>query len=390
MKTLNKIFTIILCAFLTGTVQAQNFDDLNFGTDSTLDVITWNIEHFPKNGQTTMDYVAEIILALDVDVVAMQEIEDVDEFYDFIDDLDGYDGFNGNHEYAKLGYIYKTSEIEVNEIYEVLTNNPRAFPRPPLVMELTYQGEDVVIYNNHFKCCGNGSMDESDEWDQETRRRDASNTLALNINFNFPNTPVIMLGDLNDILTDSPNNNVFNVYLDDPENYLFADMFIAEVNNDNWSYPSWPSHLDHILITNEIFEEDAAFDYVCDIIKLDDYMSGGLNAYDNNISDHRPVGIKLDPQSSSVGLSEISEKGVRITNYPNPFNTETTIAIHGLENSGIVEIYSLEGRKVESLKVLPTNNFISWKSNQHGAGIYFAKLIIDGEPVSMRKMVVLE
>ncbi len=390
MKSVNKFLALILCSSLIGNIQAQDFDDLIFGTDSTLDVITWNIEHFPKNGQTTMDYVAEIILALDVDVVAMQEIEDEDEFYDFIANLDGYEGYNGNHEYAKLGYIYKTSEIEVNEIYEVLTNNSRALPRPPLVMELTYQGEDIVIYNNHFKCCGNGTLDESDEWDEETRRLDASNTLEQNINALFPNTPVMLVGDLNDILTDSPSNNVFNVYLDDPDNYLFADMFIAEGDNDNWSYPNWPSHLDHILITNEIFEEDAAFDYVCDIIKLDEFMPGGFNSYDNNISDHRPVGIKLDPVGSSVGLSEISENGVRLTNYPNPFTAETTIAIHGLEESGIVEIYSIEGRKVESVSITPTTNFISWNAAQYGSGIYFAKLIIEGNPISIRKMVILE
>jgi len=40
---------------------AQSIEDLSFGTDSTFEAITWNIEHFPKNGEITLDYVAQII-----------------------------------------------------------------------------------------------------------------------------------------------------------------------------------------------------------------------------------------------------------------------------------------------------------------------------------------
>lgn len=390
MKTIKLYFTLLVIALVTGSAQAQNFDDLIFGSDSTLDVVTWNIEHFPKNGNTTMDYVAEIILAMDVDVVAMQEVEDVDAFEDFIADLDGYEGYVGNHEYARLGYIYKTSEIEVNEIYEIFAGSGRAYPRPPLVMELTYNGEDVVIYNNHYKCCGNGTLDESDLYDEEKRRLDASEGLYQNINFYFDDKPVLLVGDLNDILTDSPANNVFNIFLEDPENYFFADMFIAEGDDDNWSYPSWPSHLDHILITNEIFEDDAVFSYECDIIKLGDYMSGGFNAYDNAISDHLPVGINLFPTSSSVGLPEVSKNGLEISNYPNPAYTETSISVKGLEEPAVIEISSITGQTIAEYKITPNNPVITWNTLQQNAGIYFSKLIVDGQPVTVRKMVVLK
>jgi len=29
---------------------SQDFEELYFGTDENLDVMTWNIENFPKNG----------------------------------------------------------------------------------------------------------------------------------------------------------------------------------------------------------------------------------------------------------------------------------------------------------------------------------------------------
>jgi len=40
------------------------FEELTFGTDSTLDVVSWNIEHFPKNGQITIDLVSQNLFKL--------------------------------------------------------------------------------------------------------------------------------------------------------------------------------------------------------------------------------------------------------------------------------------------------------------------------------------
>ena len=51
---------------------SQDFDELYFGTDDALDIMTWNIEWFPKNGQITINYVKQIIEALDIDVLAIQ------------------------------------------------------------------------------------------------------------------------------------------------------------------------------------------------------------------------------------------------------------------------------------------------------------------------------
>jgi len=70
-------------------------------------------------------------------------------------------------------------------------------------------------------------------------------------------------------------------------------MDIAQGPSTNWSYPGWPSHLDHILITNELFDEFALADSNINTILIDSFMEGLWNEYDNYISDHRPVGLKL-------------------------------------------------------------------------------------------------
>ena len=56
-----------------------------FGTDETLDVITWNIEFFPKENDTTVEKVVAIIEQLNVDIIALQEIESNEYFNNLID-----------------------------------------------------------------------------------------------------------------------------------------------------------------------------------------------------------------------------------------------------------------------------------------------------------------
>ena len=72
-------------------------------------------------------------------------------------------------------------------------------------------------------------------------------------------------------------------------NYYFTDYNIAVGNSSYWSFPTWPSHLDHILITNELFNNhDTTY-----TILSEHFFSGGWSEYEDVISDHRPVGIRL-------------------------------------------------------------------------------------------------
>ena len=72
--------------------------------------------------------------------------------------------------------------------------------------------------------------------------------------------------------------------------YRFADLEIAQGNSSEWSFPNWPSHFDHILITDELFDNvsnDLVFTF-----KVDEYMNS-WQQYDNYISDHRPVVVNV-------------------------------------------------------------------------------------------------
>jgi len=298
-----QFYRISVVLLLNIVIFSQDLEDLSFGDDNSLDIATWNIEWFPKNGQATVEYVTQILQQLDLDILAMQELDNKDMFDQMFNELTNYTGYYESAWFAGLAYIYKPDVVQINNIYEIYTTSPywSAFPRSPMVMDMNFMGDNYFLINNHFKCCGDGIMNLDDLGDEETRRYTASNLLKEYIDTNLPNENVIVLGDLNDILTDVLANNVFQMIINDTENYLFADMEIAEGSSADWSYPWWPSHIDHILITNELFDEFVNGGSAVQTIKIDEYMEGGFDDYYENISDHRPVALKLEFGTSNNG-----------------------------------------------------------------------------------------
>ena len=312
---MNKIIFLLLinAQFLN----AQSLKDLQFGTDSTFEVVSWNIEWFPKNGQVTADSVKTILQSLAADVYALQEIDDTTLLKQVVSTIPGYAcHFKFSH-YGGLAYVYNTNTVQVNKKYEIYTSQPfwNAFPRSPKVLELTFNNEEYVIIDNHLKCCGDGVLDINDTYDEENRRLRAVNLLKTYIDSVFSNDKVIVVGDWNDILTDATINNVFNSFLNDSD-YLFVDFPISLGSSANFSFPTWPSHLDHILISDELFADFSKPNSIVSCIRIDDYMSS-WSAYDYNISDHRPVGLKLEVDAviSTINNLENSNKNlIKIVN----------------------------------------------------------------------------
>ena len=307
---MNKIIFLLLIS--VQLLNAQSLKDIDFGTDSTFEVVSWNIEWFPKNGQVTADSVKTIIQSLAADVYALQEIDDTTLLKQVVSTIPGYAcHFKFSH-YGGLAYVYNTNTVQVNAKYEIYTSQPywNVFPRSPQVLELTFNNEDYVIIDNHLKCCGDGVLDLNDTSDEENRRLRAVNLLKTYIDSIFSNDKVIVVGDWNDILTDPTSNNVFNSFLNDSD-YLFVDFPIALGSSANFSFPTWPSHLDHILISDELFTDFSKPNSELSCIRIDDYMSS-WSAYDYNISDHRPVGLKLqiDALISTIHDLENSNKNL--------------------------------------------------------------------------------
>ena len=281
---LSLLFVLHSCAEDKNIFTSDN--SIQLGTESTLDIITWNIEKFPKQNTVTIDYLVKLINSMNVDIIALQEIESETDFQILINSLENYDGIIANSASfnINLALLYSV-KLEVESTYEIFTDDWWSFPRSPLVAHIIWNEQDIYIINNHFKA------NENDSTEDEARRKSASENLEDYVNEYLYGENVIILGDLNDELNDSMN--VFQNFINDSTNYKFVDMDLAYGSKANWSYPGWPSHLDHILITNELFDEFDNEGSSVQTIRLEEYFDNGWTEYENYISDHRPVGLRL-------------------------------------------------------------------------------------------------
>lgn len=292
-----------LVLLLTGCGQTETttpgpvgnpFDAVQVGSDSTFEVMTWNLENFPKS-VTTVDWVTQVIEGVRPDVLAIMEMTSPSAFAQLDVALDGWTGSaaSGAPMQQNLAFLYRTDGgLEVTSIYEIFGDYWREFPRSPYVLEGTWKGTPIVVIANHLKASGDGVLVASDPNDEETRRRDACVMLAEYTKTQLAGKRVFIVGDMNDELTDAAPNNVFEAFLADPDTFRFADMAIAQDPNGVWSYPESPrGHIDHIIVTSSLF---AALDSplaLTEVIPLNQYMAGYLA----QVSDHLPVIVRLQP-----------------------------------------------------------------------------------------------
>lgn len=347
----------------------QELDLLSFGEDDSFDVMTWNIEDFPKSGSITIDSVSKIITNLEMDVIGMQEIDDTTAMRNLVNNLPDYELYIAEGFYRGLVYVYNKNTVTINSVYKIYDTFQfwDIFLRAPVVMECTFMNQDFVLINNHYKCCGDGNLEIGNLDDEEGIRYESNKLMKDYIDMNLASSQVIVMGDFNDNIVDIPVVNVFQEFIEDEENYLFSDIDIAFGSSAFWSFPNWPSHLDHLLITNELFEEFEHSESDIQTLRIDDYMLG-LNHYDNRISDHRPVALKLKGVPVSTIETENVISDIRI--YPNPSYGDFILELGELEGAVSIEVRDVVGNLVQSQSYDRSRNLIDISLDAI-PGIYF-------------------
>jgi endonuclease/exonuclease/phosphatase family metal-dependent hydrolase len=250
------------------------------GAKDSLEVVSWNIEHFPKSGDFTLKEVKKTITNMNMDLIAVQEISKPKQFDFLMSELNDYQGIYGENKYIRLGFIYNVKELEiVQTATELFKTQTVEFPRSPLSMKFKHKstGEVFTAINIHLKCCsGQANI---------KRRKDAMALLKKYIDTNLAGESVIILGDFNEPLNVKDEyKNIYFQFQIDPNYFMSTDVLLNDP--DSWSYPKWPSHLDQIIISGNLLKNKQ----VTDSMQLDDCDS----TYIDKISDHRPVYIKFD------------------------------------------------------------------------------------------------
>lgn len=299
MNTIMKPYYFIFLAltFLWASCEKEN-DDIetenpfsacvvSFEQGENLEIATFNLEQFPKTNNT-VTHTANLIKHLNADIIALQEVANEGALKQLTDQLVGWEYVISPEPKQSLALAYLIKKTEIARTEEDTTiwfneteNDDYYFPRAPFVIKVVHRrsNQEFLLVNLHLKAMGDKKSVE--------RRRVASTMLKDYMDAHYPDTFVLVLGDFNDELDEeNTNDEVFSNFTDDTENYRFADMSIATDSTEYWSYPGWPSHIDHILITDEWFKY------------LDTTMTIRPNAcfinYDNYISDHRPVVAVFD------------------------------------------------------------------------------------------------
>ncbi|UCF65447.1 MAG: hypothetical protein JSW33_06350, partial [bacterium] len=142
---------------------------------------------------------------------------------------------------------------------------------------------DFTLIVLHLKALG-GS-------ENEARRRSACEKLKNYLDAEIAGATdmdYIVIGDWNDELNDPISQNVFQVFLNNPQNYTFLTKELANDPVNNATYiGGYQSVIDHILISEDVKQEYA--NGQTEVLKLDLYFS----AYVYEVSDHRPVGANF-------------------------------------------------------------------------------------------------
>ena len=270
-------------------LDANQFQVPSYGRDGSIEAVTWNMEWFPKANDTTLQAVAELMLDIGADIYSVQEIGKINEFSKLMSYLPGYNfEITRQSSFFDQAIIYNTEFLTPLWRDEPFADSDYNFAgRPPLKVDFIWKHGDVEevisVVDLHMKCCGNGLA----------RRKKAADELYAyfmdHIETGFDN--IIALGDWNDDIIDKGIEQSWNVFLNDKENFQWATMRIVN-EPDQASYPSWPSFLDHILISKGLFDEFESSGFV-ETLPVEKWL-GSWENYEAIISDHRPVLLRLD------------------------------------------------------------------------------------------------
>jgi len=284
------IFFILLSPGCKTPAEIDNENEISHslekvGVEDSFELVTWNMHNFPDNGDKSVESYKLIIENLDIDLYAVQEIADTWSFDNLMNDLSEYDGLYSDDTYGtsyqKTGIIYKKNMITVLSKDQIYEDREYEFPRPPLIVKLRIvKGEfsnEIYLIVVHLKAYqGEEELD---------RRRGAVRLLKEYMDSRIKvdeEKDYIIAGDWNDELTDGLSENCFTLLLNDPGSYKFLTLEIAD-DPIYSSYPSWGSLIDHILISNSLFDDYNGGSTTT--ILVDSWISD----YFNNVSDHRPV-----------------------------------------------------------------------------------------------------
>ena len=293
--------------------------------------MTWNIKEFAQNSNT-VNYVNEIISDLLPDIICIQEIENMSDFTALENSLPAYNFIHTNYSGTNLdlGMAVRKDCGEITSSQTLFPSEGWAFAyRYPQKAEVDWHCGtsflNLEVINVHFKAYDEGFA----------QRLEASEVLSDYIN-NHPNTNIVVAGDFNDSITESQNYNSFWPLISNVDAYFVTTSIAGNSYYNSYPWGSYAGFIDHVLISASLFDENENGEIYT--VRLDDYM--GSSAYQNYISDHRPVLWKIPVQATDLNMglviNEIMQNPATVADALGEWIEITNVSDESINLNGLI------------------------------------------------------
>ena len=343
----------------------------------TFDVTAYNLEFFgtdvhdedgdefgPIDDALQVSNTTTVFQNVQADIFSVEEVSDDDAMDQLVAGLPGYekvmadrwsysfDTPDPNFPPQKIGFVYNTSTVDLvssrsmfAELFDDIRAGNITLPAYPgessssfwssgrlpfmATVDVTINGKvkRVKIISLHAK---SGSAQE----DYNRRRYDVQ-VLYDSLMANYPDDKIIILGDFNDDVDGSINTgheSTYKVFVDDQANFKVLTYNLSQ--NGGYTFPSSSSFLDHIIISNELFDE-----YVPNSILIEDPRSYIPN-YSNTTSDHLPISARLNLKADQAITFELTS--------PRAYSSES-FDLDATSSSGLTVSYESSDPSVLSI-----------------------------------------
>ncbi|MDX1700841.1 MAG: endonuclease/exonuclease/phosphatase family protein, partial [Melioribacteraceae bacterium] len=385
---------------------------------------------------------SNILKAIDPDIIGFQEVYDhsSQETVDLIEQIlpseNGRKWYHSKAEDIIPTNPYNTDVIIVSRYKIKDSFNIQGFyiegsveDRANLAVLLDLRprhNTDLLVINSHPPCCSR------DEWRQEETDqimafiRDAKNGSGELIL--APNTPIIIMGDMNFVGLDSQRRTLLTGDIFD--NTSFGSDFQPDWNGKNLvdSRPyttnlpmtfTWynadegyaPGRLDYIVYTSSSLDLRNSYSLFTPALQTDTLINHELEFLDAvEASDHLPLVADfrfsdITSTDDNVGINLENYEIELYQNYPNPFNPVTWIEYklpsHQYSSSANIskkeplvnlKVYDSIGKRVMTLvnkRLTPGKHQTVFNASDYSSGIYYYSLTYNNSRI-VRKMVLLK
>lgn len=285
---------------------------------TTLEVVNWNIEWFgspgngPVNDAQQEQNVRTILQNINADVYALVEIVDEARLASVVSQMPGYayviSDF-GSHtnpyssssstlaEAQKLAFVYKTSvlsEITAEPLLTLGINSPEDAASANYNYWSSGRYPYMLTANVTLNCVTmkvrfvlvHAKANTSPTATSYDRRKNGADALYAKLNADYPDDPIIILGDFNDDLDQSITagftTTSWDSFVNDSENFSAITLPLSLAGKK--STVAYNDIIDHVVISNELVPH-----YMPGTATVLNDVTSLVSNYGNSTSDHYPV-----------------------------------------------------------------------------------------------------